>query len=101
MKRKREREAKRGRDRERETEKISVSPVLSLALSLARSPALCLSVPPSLQLSVMAQKPAAGAKPDPSAALLIEQGKTLYRAQRLKPALAKFEAALKVGPEND
>ncbi|HMB29087.1 MAG TPA: energy transducer TonB [Blastocatellia bacterium] len=49
----------------------------------------------------MAQKPAAVAKPDPSAAQSIEQGKTLYRAQRLKPALAKFEAALKLEPEND
>src|SRR5262245_7182927 len=35
---------------------------------------------------------ASGAKSDPSAAQLIEQGKTLYRAQRFKPALAKFEA---------
>src|SRR5262249_59877584 len=61
----------------------------------------CPSVPPSLHLSVMAQKPAAVAKPDPSAAQSIEQGKTLYRAQRLKPALAKFEAALKLEPEND
>jgi TonB family protein len=80
-----------------------VAPNLSVPLSLCLSVSLslCLSVPPSLYLSVMAQKPAAGAKPDPSAALLIEQGKTLYRAQRLKPALAKFEAALKVGPEND
>src|SRR5262245_37620628 len=51
--------------------------------------------------SVMAQKPAAGATSDPSAAQLIEQGKSLYRAQRLKPALAKFEAALKLAPVND
>ena len=49
----------------------------------------------------MAQKPAAGAKSDFTAAQLIEQGKALYRAQRLKPALAKFEAALKLEPEND
>jgi len=49
----------------------------------------------------MAQKPADGAKADLSAAQLIEQGKALYRAQRLKPALAKFEAALKLEPEND
>jgi len=32
---------------------------------------------------------------------LVEQGKTLYRAQHFKPALAKFEAALKLEPEND
>jgi tetratricopeptide (TPR) repeat protein len=49
----------------------------------------------------MAQNPAVGAKSDLSAAQLIEQGKALYRAQRLKPALAKFEAALKLEPEND
>ncbi|MGH9754870.1 MAG: hypothetical protein ACREA2_19000, partial [Blastocatellia bacterium] len=42
-----------------------------------------------------------GAKPDLSAAQLVEQGKALYRAQRFKPALAKFEAALKLEPEND
>jgi tetratricopeptide (TPR) repeat protein len=49
----------------------------------------------------MAQTPAAGAKSDFAVAQLIEQGKALYRAQRIKPALAKFEAALKLGPEND
>ncbi len=49
----------------------------------------------------MAQKQGAGAKSGPTAAQLIEQGKALYRAQRLKPALAKFEGALKLDPEND
>jgi tetratricopeptide (TPR) repeat protein len=49
----------------------------------------------------MAQKQAAGARLDLSATQLIEQGKALYRTQRLKPALAKFEAALKLEPEND
>src|SRR5262245_24222386 len=105
MERQRDRETKSGRAGERETEKITVSPVLSLSLSLAlslsRSLSLCLFVPPSLHLSVMAQNPAAGAKSDFSAAQLIEQGKAQYRAQRLKPALAKFEAALKLEPEND
>jgi tetratricopeptide (TPR) repeat protein len=42
-----------------------------------------------------------GAKSDLSAAQLIDQGKALYRAQRFKPALAKFEAVLKLEPEND
>jgi tetratricopeptide (TPR) repeat protein len=37
----------------------------------------------------------------PSVAQLIEQGKALYRAQKFKPALAKFEAALKLAPLND
>jgi len=47
-------------------------------------------------------QPAVGnIKSEPSAAQLIEQGKALYRAQRFKPALAKFEAALKLEPEND
>jgi len=45
--------------------------------------------------------PASNVKSEPSAAQLIEQGKALYRAQRFKPALAKFEAALKLEPEND
>ena len=49
----------------------------------------------------MAQKLAAGVKSGLTAAQLIEQGKALYRPQRLKPALAKFEAALKLEPEND
>jgi len=49
----------------------------------------------------MAQNQAAGAKSNLSVAQLIAQGKALYRAQRLKPALAKFEAALKLDPEND
>jgi TonB-like protein len=49
----------------------------------------------------MAQKPADDAKADLSAAQLIEQGKALYRAQRLKPALMKFEAALKLEADND
>ena len=49
----------------------------------------------------MAQKQAAGAKSNQSVSQLIAQGKALYRAQRLKPALAKFEAALKLDPEND
>jgi hypothetical protein len=61
----------------------------------------CLLVSPSLRLAVIAQKQAADAKSDLSAVQLIGQGKALYRAQRLKPALAKFEAALKLDPEND
>ena len=40
-------------------------------------------------------------KPAPSAAQLIEQGKELYRTQRFNPALAKFEAALNLEPNND
>lgn len=35
------------------------------------------------------------------AADLIAQGKTLYRTAKFRPALAKFEAALKQEPEND
>src|SRR5215510_6935293 len=113
MERQRHRETKRGRDRETEREgdgevegqrdQAHVAPNLSVSLSLCLSVplSLCLSVPPSLHLSVMAQNPAAGAKSDLSASQLIEQGKALYRAQRLKPALAKFEAALKLAPEND
>ncbi|HEY8460819.1 MAG TPA: hypothetical protein VIM99_10590, partial [Blastocatellia bacterium] len=49
----------------------------------------------------MAQKTAAGAKSNPTAAQLVEQGKAHYRAQHFKPALAKFEAALKLDPDND
>jgi tetratricopeptide (TPR) repeat protein len=50
---------------------------------------------------VMAQSQGAGAKPSASAAQLVAQGKKLYLAQQFKPALAKFEAALKLEPEND
>src|SRR5262249_6131250 len=50
----------------------------------------------SLHLAVTAQT-----KPTSSAAQLIEQGKELYRTQRFNPALAKFEAALKLEPNND
>jgi len=50
----------------------------------------------SLCFTVVAQT-----KPAPSVAQLIEQGKSLYRTQKFKPALAKFEAALKLAPEND
>jgi tetratricopeptide (TPR) repeat protein len=49
----------------------------------------------------MAQKPGPGAKPNIAATQLVEQGKKLYRLQQFKPALAKFEAALKLQPEND
>jgi tetratricopeptide (TPR) repeat protein len=49
----------------------------------------------------MAQKPAAGAKSNFPAAQLVEQGKKLYRVQQFKPALAKFEAALKLDSDSD
>jgi tetratricopeptide (TPR) repeat protein len=49
----------------------------------------------------MAQKPTAGAKSNFSAAQLVEQGKKLYRVQQFKPALAKFEAALKLDSDNN
>src|SRR5262245_66603280 len=113
MERQRHRETKRGRDRETEREgdgevegqrdQAHVAPNLSVSLSLCLSVplSLCLSVPPSLHLSVMAPKPAGGAKSGSGLVQLIEQGKAQYRAQRLKPALAKFEAALKLEPEND
>src|SRR5262245_60034661 len=39
--------------------------------------------------------------PEPTAIELITQGKTLYRSQRFKQALAKFESALKLEPGND
>jgi tetratricopeptide (TPR) repeat protein len=74
-----------------------------LSGSLPRIGALscCLFVFLSPCLFAMAQKPAAGSKPNPSAAQLVEQGKALYRTQHFKNAMAKFEAALKLEPEND
>ncbi len=45
--------------------------------------------------------PPQDAKPEPAAADLITQGKSLYRSLRFKQALAKFEAALKLDPEHD
>src|SRR5215813_12771959 len=113
MERRRDGETERQRDRESEGRRDRpqhgldlfvlppLRPSLSLSLCLSVPLSLCLSVPPSLHLSVMAQNPAAGAKSDFAVAQLIEQGRALYRAQRLKPALAKFEAALKLGPESD
>jgi tetratricopeptide (TPR) repeat protein len=80
---------------------VALNLPVSLFLRLSVSLSLCLSVLAFLPLSVMAQKPAAGAKPNLTAAQLVDQGKTLYRAQHFKPALAKFEAALKLEPEND
>jgi len=49
-----------------------------------------------LHLAVTAQT-----KSTPSVTQLIDQGKELYRTQRFNPALAKFEAALKMEPNND
>ncbi|MGE0129860.1 MAG: energy transducer TonB [Blastocatellales bacterium] len=46
-------------------------------------------------------KAAVGAKSGSSVAELIKQGKALYRSQRFKPALAKFETALQMDPGND
>ncbi|HMV82684.1 MAG TPA: energy transducer TonB [Blastocatellia bacterium] len=40
-------------------------------------------------------------KPEVPVADLIAQGKTLYRTAKFRPALTKFEAALKQEPEND
>lgn len=58
-----------------------------------------------------APKPTPSKKPDPAipspspapvtAAELITQGKTLYRAAKFRPALTKFEAALRLEPGND
>ena len=58
-----------------------------------------------------APKPPAAQKPAPTPASapaqtltpaeLIQQGRTLYKAAKYKPALAKFEEALKQAPESD
>lgn len=45
--------------------------------------------------------PAQAPKQEPTAAALIQQGKAFYRTVRLKLAQEKFEAALKLEPEND
>jgi TonB family protein len=59
---------------------------------------------------IVAQTPAANKpaipkteqeKSDLPASELITQGKALYRTARFKPAMAKFEAALKQEPDND
>src|SRR5262249_47030368 len=44
---------------------------------------------------------AAATKTEVAAPELIEQGKKLYRSQKFKPALGKFEAALALDPLND
>lgn len=71
-----------------------------------------MSLVAAVNLSASGQPSGTGAPPKPKSALaqvlkqpsvaeLVEQGKALYRSQRFKPALAKFEAALKLEPEND
>src|SRR5262245_5796426 len=97
MERQRDRETKRQGGRSHVVRNHHIPLYLCLSVSLS----LCISVHSPLHISVMAQKPAAVAKSDLSAAQLIEQGKGLYRLQRLKLALGKFEAALKLEPEND
>lgn len=46
-------------------------------------------------------KPAQIKPPSPAVTALIVQGKTLYKATKFKPALAKFEEALKLDAGND
>lgn len=57
----------------------------------------------ALALAAWAQEPGAAppAKPQPTAGDLIAQGKRLYQGRKFAPALAKFEAALKLEPTND
>jgi TonB family protein len=56
---------------------------------------------PTPQPSKKAESPSPAPTPQLSAFDLITQGKSLYRSQRFKQALAKFESALKLEPEND
>lgn len=55
--------------------------------------ALCFE---QMQVGAQAQE-----KPEIPVADLITQGKTLFRTAKLRPALTKFEAALKQEPDND
>ena len=73
-------------------------PLFSCLLVSLVSLSACLPISTSLRHGPKAGSPA---KSNQSVAQLIAQGKALYRAQRLKPALAKPEAALKLDPEND
>ena len=82
------------------------SPVFSLqviSLIVAISPLIANSQRPATgaRTSSESQSSAVGSKASPSVAQIIEQGKAHYRAQRFKPALSKFEAALKLEPNND
>jgi tetratricopeptide (TPR) repeat protein len=61
---------------------------------------------PATVSSPAAKAPATPARPQvstssPAVAALITQGKTLYKGTKFKPALAKFEEALKLDPGND
>ncbi|MBO0859801.1 MAG: energy transducer TonB [Chloracidobacterium sp.] len=88
----------RKRDKTTEWRRDRVAGGLRIS-SFSVSLSLCLYV--FLVLPVMAQKPVSGAKTNLSAAQLVEQGKTLYRDQHFKLALARFESALKSEPDND
>lgn len=76
--------------------------LLLLASSAVAQPPSTTKTTSSKSVSTQAPIPSASAqKPEPTARELVAQGKTFYRAARFKPALAKFEAALKLEPEND
>ncbi len=78
---------------------------LSLMLLITASvPAQSASQPvakPPVQIQPGTPAPPAEVKPPPTAKELIEQGKQQYRTGKYKPALQKFEAALKLETQND
>jgi TonB family protein len=57
--------------------------------------------PPKTENQVPGRGPTQTPTRQPSIDELIDQGKAHYRAARFKQALAKFEAALKITPDND
>lgn len=59
------------------------------------------STPSPARKSEGAEQAASQEKREIPAAELLAQGKTLFRTAKLRPALAKFEAALKQEPDND
>ncbi|HWQ33156.1 MAG TPA: hypothetical protein VNQ79_09890 [Blastocatellia bacterium] len=59
------------------------------------------TVQPSGKIASPGTQPPAQNKPTLTARDLIDQGKKLYRAEKYKPALQKFEAAIKLEPQND
>lgn len=85
---------------------LSLSPVRSvvgmIVVSLCGCPVFC-QAQPQAQKTIAGQAVTAvtETKPAPTAKELIEQGRQQYRAGKFKPALGKFESALKLDPQHD
>lgn len=98
-----------GTVRGQQTAKPSVAQTSAPPKSTAQKPAGTTATKPAVtpakksdaNASTAAPIATAASQTDASPTELISQGKQLYRTAKFKPALAKFEAALKLEPDND